>query len=342
MNGKERVEAAIKFESVDRTPLGYVTWGVGAKEANVTYPQYCKSSKNFADGMIKFARKYEVDLITPGTDVWFVPEGWGVKVRYVEDVEAYPMLEEVAVKEPEDYEKLEVLDPRRDGRMPVVLDGVGMVTEELRDVAVFPGLFSPLTVATHVRGMQDAMKDVILNPDLLRKGLETATETLKELAVEMIKEGADGIFMAVTRGSAELVTEQQYLDFGREYDLELIKEIKEAGGKVILHVCGYEPFLDIFSEYPAEIINYWDKSGSPGSELSYVKKKYGDKVCLATGLDQTRTLLFGTPADVEKEAKEAIEKGGNGFILCSGCEVSPATPEENLRMVTKVVKSYRG
>jgi uroporphyrinogen decarboxylase len=340
MNGKERVEAAIRFESPDRVPLGYVTWGIGAKEANVTFPEYCKSAKNFATGLIKFARKYEADLITPGTDVWFVPEGWGVKVRYIEDIEAYPLLEEVAVKEPEDYEKLEVLDPRRDGRMPVVLDGVGIMCKELRDVAVFPGLFGPLTVATHVRGMQEAMKDIILNPDLLQKGLETVTETLKELAVQMINEGADGIFMAVTRGSAELVTKQQYLDFGKEYDLELIKGIKKAGGEVMLHVCGYEPFLDIFSEYPAEILNYWDKSGSPGSELGYVKREYGDKICIATGLDQTRTLLFGTPADVEKEVKEAIEKGGKGFILCSGCEVSPASPEENLKAVSEAVNRY--
>lgn len=340
MNSLERVEAALNIEQPDRVPVSGMGWTIGAIAGGLRIPEYARDGKKMAKGQLAFLEKTGVDILHPTSDVGQIAEGWGTTMRYTEEVT--PLLDEFAVKEPEDWEKLEVLDPKRDGRMHVTIDAVDMIVNETKNsVAVIPYVPSPLTSATHVRAMEEVMVDIILYPDLLHKGLEVIADSTVEYINACNDAGAQGVLYSPTRASAEITTLEQYREFGEKYDYKVLKALKKQGALNIHHVCGIEPFFDDLISYPnTKGINWWDRGAKPN--LKEAKQKYGDRICLMGGLDQTTTLVMGTPADVENEAKDAIEaaKAGGGFILAPGCEISPKASLESIKAAVRTAEKY--
>jgi uroporphyrinogen decarboxylase len=341
LSPRERVIAALQHEPVDRVPVSGMAWTIGAMAGNFSTKDYAQSGAKMAKGQIAFWKKTGVDLLHPTSDMGQTAEGWGVKMRYEDGLT--PMLDVFVVREPEDWDKLKILDPIRDGRMHVTIQAIREIRKKLGDkVALMPYVPSPLTSATHVCNMEQVMMDIVLNPEPLHRGLRTMSESIVAYIDAIIDAGADGVLFATTRASGEITTEEQYLEFGAQYDRQILNKVKSQGGSNILHVCGVTPHFGLLSEYPnANGINWWDR----GSNLTVeqAKKSYGRKVCLVGGLDQTTTLILGGPDDVKREAKQAIEAGftdGTGMILAPGCEISPKTVFENIAAAVTAAEDF--
>jgi uroporphyrinogen decarboxylase len=318
-----------------------MAWTIGAIAGGFSTKDYAQSGSKMAKGQIAFWDKTGVDLLHPTSDMGQTAEGWGVKMRYEDGLT--PMLDVFAVKESEDWDKLAVLDPMRDGRMRVTIDAIEDIRERLGDkVALMPYVPSPLTSATHVCNMEQVMMDIVLDPDPLHRGLKTMSETIVAYMNAVIDAGGDGALFATTRASGEITTEDQYREFGAEYDHQILRAVKKQGGSNILHVCGVTPHFELLSSYPnANGINWWDR----GSNLTVeqAKKGYGDRVCLVGGLDQTTTLILGGPEDVRNEARQAIKAGftdGTGMILAPGCEISPKTEFVNMKAAVTAAREF--
>jgi len=318
-----------------------MAWTIGAIAGGFTTKDYAQSGSKMAKGQIAFWDKTGVDLLHPTSDMGQTAEGWGVKMRYEDGLT--PMLDVFAVKESEDWDKLAVLDPKSDGRMRVTIDAIEYIRERLGDkVALMPYVPSPLTSATHVCNMEQVMMDIVLDPDPLHRGLKTMSETIVAYIDAVIDAGGDGALFATTRASGEITTEDQYREFGAEYDQQILRAVKKQGGSNILHVCGVTPHFELLSSYPnANGINWWDR----GSNLTIeqAKKSYGDRVCLVGGLDQTTTLILGGPDDVRNEARQAIKAGfidGTGMILAPGCEISPKTEFVNMKAAVTAAREF--
>ena len=65
--------------------------------------------------------------------------------------------------------------------------------------------------------------------------------------------------------------------------------------------------------------------------LDEARELVGPEVTLCGNFDPTAVLLQGNPQDVAEAAKRCLQAGGDKFILMPGCEVPPATPEQNIR-----------
>lgn len=79
-------------------------------------------------------------------------------------------------------------------------------------------------------------------------------------------------------------------------------------------------------------------------DLAEVKRVYGKRFCLIGNIDSSRTLPFGTPADVEAEAREAMDVAapGGGYILASDHSLHDGIPVENIRALARVGTTYGG
>jgi len=247
------------------------------------------------------------------------------------------------VKSPEQWEEIEVLDPKKDGRIHVPIEAIALMRKLEGDVvSIMPYVPSPLTSTTHVRAMEEVLMDIILNPDLLKKGLKTITDSTVIYSDAIFDAGADGLLYAPTRASAEIVTLDQYEEFGAVYDRQVLSSLKNQDGYNILHVCGVEPFFDLLSDYPnTGGINWWDRGSN--LKIREAKEKWGKKVCLVAGIDQTTTLMIGTMDDIRAQVKDTIDQGfgdGTGLIVCPGCEISPATDFEKIRIAAKATEEY--
>jgi uroporphyrinogen decarboxylase len=65
--------------------------------------------------------------------------------------------------------------------------------------------------------------------------------------------------------------------------------------------------------------------------LDRARELVGPDVTLCGNFDPTAVLLQSTPQQVAEAARKCIRLAGKKFVLMPGCEVPPATPEENIR-----------
>ncbi len=130
------------------------------------------------------------------------------------------------------------------------------------------------------------------------------------------------------------MTEDEYLEFGRPYDLRLLNAA-ENGWLNLLHLHGEDIYFDLFTDYPVQVINWHDLETEP--DLKTGLEKFKGAVC--GGMRQEATVNLGTPAQVEEEARAAIQAtGGKRFILGTGCVAPITTPHGNLVAARKIIE----
>ncbi len=342
MSPIERCHAAIKHQPVDRVPVSAMAWFIGARSGNIGTKAYATSGENMAKGQLAFLEKTGVDMLHPMSDVGQMASGWGTEMRYTEGLA--PMLESFAVKEPEDWEKMRVLDPMKDGRMIVPIKAISLMRKDPKGkvASLMPYIPSPLTSATHVRAMEEVLVDIIVNPEALKKGLKIIADTTIEYANKLYEGGADGLLYATTRASAEIVTIDQYKEFAEPQDRHVLSHLDNHDGYNIQHGCGVEPFFELLSSLPyTGGVNWWDRGSN--LKIKEAKQRWGKKTCLVAGMDQTTTLMIGSMDDIKNEVKDTIQQGftdGTGLIISPGCEISPNTDFAKIRAMMEAAEQY--
>ena len=147
--------------------------------------------------------------------------------------------------------------------------------------------------------------------------------------------GADGLFFATTHwASFDRLTAEQYAEFGRPYDLQVLAAVQDAPFNV-LHVCKNHNMLEALVDYPVHAINW--AVGSPGNATLPAARAYTNK-CLVGGL-RNETLREGRPADVAAEAAAAFSvTNGRAWMLGPACSVPVNSPEANIRAARVAVE----
>ena len=81
-----------------------------------------------------------------------------------------------------------------------------------------------------------------------------------------------------------------------------------------------------------------------GWNLRWFKENYGQRFGIIGNIDSSRTLPYGTPEDVAKEAKEAIDIAapGGGFVLASDHPLHDGIPIENTLELRRTATEHGG
>ena len=190
--------------------------------------------------------------------------------------------------------------------------------------------------------MEDVLVHMITEPEALKKGLEALTGTVVAFIKECMSNGAHVVHYLATRASREIVTIDQYREFGGVYDEAVFREVPNA--PQIAHICGVEPLFEIAEEWRKTYkivkgVSWWSQGSTPN--LVEAKARWGD-MCLVAGIDHANTFIIGKPADVEKEVAQSCHDAmeGGGFILAPGCEPSPKTSKENLKAAVMAARKH--
>jgi len=251
------------------------------------------------------------------------------------------------VNEPEDWEKLWVLDPKKELREN--LRCVQVLADEPHGTPFIYSISSAVTQAIHgVSGPETFHRHLKEHPDAVMKGLEIINESNKEFMKAAVDEGCDGFFYGIAgRGDYwSRFTKRQLDEITLKLDSEALKSVDAP--LEMLHICntvkenpeknGGLMSSGWFKQYPVNIINWWDHNFVSASDA---KKVYADKFCIAAGLDHKETLMRATEG-IMAETKHAIETAGEdgGFILAGGCTVSSEAPIESYNAVGRAVELY--
>lgn len=361
MNAKERVKVAMELGQPDRVPVLPAMWvDHAASSMGVKFVDVLKNPWLGYEVMEKAARKYGFD----GVRTWLAPaKGWDENIKFVEkdgkmwvidkrtekptariDMEGggglIPMNQEIAIKGKEDLKKIKILD-HTDYECNGQLDPVKKFVNRVKDDFFVVGLAGgqSLNYLAAMRGNQQALLDLYDNPQFARKIMEIGTQISIEIGIALIKAGVDAIYIGDAFASCSVISPEQYRKFCFPLHRKAAETFHKYGVKVYLHICGNSsPILEMMADTRVDAIEPLDPLG--GVDLAEAKRRVGNKVCLMGGLN-TLTLLQGKPKDVEREAKECIEKAAErgGYILGSGDAIPKDSPPSNVKaMVNSAIK----
>lgn len=326
MTHRERFEAAVRGQEVDRTPISM--WRHFFAEE--------QSVKGLSQSMLDFQDRYDWDYMKFNPRASYHVEDWGVKLRYSGDQQ--PEVTETPVKSPEDWTRIETLHPE-EGVLGDHLKALEMVAQQSAGkIPILATVFTPFSIASRLTTSDDAfMRDVREYPEKVAHALEVVTETFVRYAKACMDRGADGLFYATTVWSnAEKMSREEYGMVARPTDIALLQKLGQ-GGTHMLHVCKNNNYLDVVADYPVQIFN-WDTRGSGNPSLSEGKLLVKGRA-VAGGIPHTNDLVKGKPEVLADEVRKIrAEMGLEGWLLGSGCTYPGSTPSPNVQAIRNVVE----
>ena len=327
MNKKERVEAALRGDVVDRVPASM--WGHDYEREWGT--------QSLIDSLLENFSRYDWDFMKVNPRTSYLVEDWGAKYRPSSEKYTRAICDYSPIRTSSDWKRLRPLEPDR-----------GVLLEHLRvlqllnhaigyDAYFVQTIFCPLGVAQYLAGNKQEPVCLSIREDrnALHAALRVITETLITYAIACLEQGA-GIFYSTNRwASAGMLTEDQYREFGEQYDLEFLDAIKSRSKLTILHNCGDRIYFDLLSSYQVHAINW--AATEPGNPSLQEGKKRSGKAVMG-GVSVKALSKSGSPDQVQEEVAKAIEQtGGKSFLLAPGFTISPAKPAKNLKAIRRVL-----
>ena len=306
------------------------------KHTGIPAPQIMKDGKKIAEAQIYVAHRFNIPFVITIIDLNVIGEAFGATLTYLPDV--IPVHETPAIEDLEGIDKIEPKDPAKDGRMPQVIKAAKVFGQSFSSEGelCFGGCEGPITAAGSVWGVENLMRNMIKNPDLVHKLLEACTDTIIDFCNAQIEAGVQAIGLAEPTASSTCISPQFFKEFAFPYLKKITRKVNSPA--FLLHICGEsQNLVKLVSKIPNILIFSVDQIN-----LRVAKEVIGKKFLILLGNVSTGIMRRGTPAEVEAAAKECLKEGAPGgkFILSTGCDIAPGTPPENIDMLLRVGKRF--
>lgn len=293
-------------------------------EAGVAFTAAHLDARAMADLALAGSEFLGFDTVMPEYSVIQEAAALGARVDWgdrdkMPDVKEFPNADFSDIEIPADF--LEKPSCR------VVLEAISILRREVGgQVAIIGKVMGPWTMSYHMAGTQNF---------LLALGMgETAkiAKMLRQLMPATIafinaqfRAGADIVVLA-DHATGNLVGPYHY----EEHLVPIHQEITaQTGGPLILHVCGNcSDRLELFAESGVDGYHFeWQVDAKDAVE------RVGQDISLVGNINNPQALLQGTPEDVFKQARYAIEAGVH--MIAPECAIPLTTPLANLRAIVE-------
>jgi uroporphyrinogen decarboxylase len=323
MSKRERLEAAIAGQPVDRPPVAL--WR--------HWPGDDQRGDLLARATLLLQRTFDFDFVKVSPSSNYCLADWGAESRWEGNEEGTRVWGRRVIQMPDDWARLSPLDPRK-GLLGEVLGALSILGADLGDdVPFIPTVFNPLAQARNLAG-ERLLADLRQHPEALKAGLEAITETTVRFIEAARDTGISGIFLALQHATYDLLSEAEYREFGRPYDLRVLAACEDLWFN-LLHVHGTNVMFDLAAGYPVQAINWHDQETPPS--LSEALDRFPG--ALVGGLHRVETMLRGTPERVQADVLAAIEQtGGRRLVVGTGCVTFIPTPVGNIWAAREAVE----
>ncbi|MGY0288712.1 MAG: MtaA/CmuA family methyltransferase [Candidatus Methanodesulfokora washburnensis] len=220
------------------------------------------------------------------------------------------------------------------GRMPAVIKAVELMKKKYENLPKMAGFEAIMTLAGHILGVEKMMIMIMKQRDAVAKALDLCTKANVEYTKALIDAGAEVIVPCDPTASPDLISQKDFASLVKPKLKELADVIKRKGAIGVLHICGRaQRIIKDMAETGFHALSVEEKV-----DVREAKATIGSKPALVGNVSAAKTLFMGTPADVEKEARAAIEAGID--VLAPGCGIAPRTPLANIKVLVDIAKKY--
>lgn len=316
--------AALAGDEVDRPPVSL--WR--------HFPEQDQSAADLAASTLNWHEMLGLDfikLMPPGD---YATIDWGASSEFqgapggTRETTRYP------IQSPEDWAKIAPV-PVDKGFNAEVVATCALVREGVgADVPVLQTIFSPLTIANKLsNGL--VIEHLRSHPDAVHEALEAIRRVTIDVTRASLGAGADGVFFASQCATSDMVTRDEYDEFGVAYDRPVVAAAREAGSTfTMIHIHGDNTFFDVLAGYDGDALNWHDRRVGPSiSEVLGDYPGYG----LVAGIDE-KGIAAMSADDVARQVQDARQAAADRRLLVGpGCVILVATPEENLKAAVQAV-----
>jgi uroporphyrinogen decarboxylase len=344
MTNRQRMEALLKGEPLDRVPFVPFVLGFAAKNVGMSVAEFYDDPVKSYWASEMSQRQYGYD----GTPIFGYGEygAWefGGEVRFPHsEYEQAISVTKPAVETEEEVWDLQLPDVRTAGYLPRLMAFSCLEAERGRRVSCYG--MTPFATAFSIPGAAKFLRWIKKKPDLVHHLLRLATEHRIQVLEYWIRTfGVDQIRVQNQSGmdSNYLISPRTFEEFALPYVKELHERILAMGVRSIYcHLCGAQNLnMGFWKEVPF---------GDPGMV------SIGHEVDIETAIDYLgeKTIIFGNiepalimmgrPEQIYEACRIAIQKGKNaprGFVLMAGCELPVLTPPFNLWVMMKAISDF--
>jgi [methyl-Co(III) methanol-specific corrinoid protein]:coenzyme M methyltransferase len=213
------------------------------------------------------------------------------------------------------------------GRFGIVFEAAVRLRKKYeKSVPIYGGITGPFTLAGHLCGTNKFLKGTIKSPDTVKKVLRKVADFNIAYANRLLEAGCHYIVVIDPSASGDLISERTFQTFLLPVYEEMHTQIN---GQVILHICGNtNQLLPLIAETGFEGFSF----EGPAVSVRAARKAMGEKMILIGNLP-TKTLLLGSPEDVDKEARIALQEKVD--LLAPACGVALQTPLANMKAMVQ-------
>jgi len=335
MNGKERVHAALRRESVDRVPV--FMWFHPETAQRLARLLEIPASR-LAEAMGDDVRQTWVNNNYAMEGIVHEREGeshvdfWGVKWTKrlgFNQITGFPLIH--ASRE-------EVLRYRFPTEHLAELLRLMLPVMEFRQDYFIGCDVSPCAFEMYwrLRGMEEAILDMVTDPDLademLRRcagfSIELAQAACDQFALDWLWTGDD-----VASQLSMLMSPQTWRLLIKPHLARVAGVGKRKGLWVAYHCCGaLRPIIPDLIEIGIDVLNPVQCT-CPGMDPLDLKAEFGKQISFMGGVDTQGVLPCGTVREVRRATARLIEgmtRDGGGYILAASHTIPPETPDDNI------------
>ena len=316
LDHRTRIEKVLSGEKPDRLPISF--WR--------HFPVDDQSPEGLARATLTFQKRYDLDFVKVTPSSSFCLKDFGVKDEWNGNTEGTRDYLEPIISDVGDLKKIVKIDPRK-GFLGKQLECLNIIKQETpKDTPILQTVFSPLSQLKNLVGKSNLQSYVRLFPDEILKALEVLTEITNYFIAECKKLNIDGIFYAIQQASYDILSEKEYIKFGKSFDMKILSCTNSYWFN-ILHLHGNNVMFSIVADYPCQVINWHDRDTPPSLKEASSKTE----MVLCGGLSRLLTMLLGDERKISREIGDAIEQtDGFRLILSTGCVLPITTPECNI------------
>lgn len=311
----QRFERALEGREVDHLPISL--WR--------HFPVEDQTPDGLAAANVRWQRRFRFDVVKFMPTGTFSVEDWGVQTEYVPSVFGTRRVLKLGIDNLDDWARLRPLDVGA-GSLGVQLEGLRQTATVLDgEVPILLTAFSPLTTALKLAGLVQLTTAMREAPELLEAALDVITDTTIRFIAASADAGAHGLFLATQCADASVMNQDDYMRFGRPYDLRVLTAVPERLRYRMLHIHGEATYFDLLSAYPVNMLNWHDRMASPS--LAAGRNRFAGLV--AGGLNEEGPISGSNGEAVRQHLRDVLgEENLPRTMIAPGCSLTMSTSDE--------------
>lgn len=322
---RQRIETLLSGSEVDQTPVAF--WR--------HFPVDDQDPERLAAATIHFQDTFGMDIIKVSPSSSFCLKDWGIQDEWIGNTEGTRDYKPSHIKTSSDIRDLPILDPRK-GFLGNQLKTLSKLSEYYYPhTPLIQTVFSPLAQLKNLLGKDYLITAIRNDPKSVKVGLETITKSINRFLQACAKLNIDGIFFAVQHASSDLLSKEEFIEFGKSFDEKLFQNFQDFWVN-ILHIHGKNIYFDFVSDYPLDIINWHDRDTYPNLKTA---ANLTSKI-FCGGLNRISTMVRGNENVIKREIDDAVAQTAKmNLILGTGCVLPIITPYGNIKYALDYARS---